>query len=134
MNNKGWSLNEMLVLCLVLIIALFIAAIFINNVVDDLNNPNNQNKDYTAAYIAKEALMVSAAKEYWNDNEPNLNDGTLTITVKTLIAKDYLTVIKDPQDSSLTCTGYVIISNNYAPYLICGANYMTSGYTSLLDK
>ena len=134
MNNKGWGLNEMLALCVVLIIALFIASIFIDKALNENNITNLETKDYTQAYIAREIDMVSAAKEYWSDNKFELNDGVLSVTIKTLIAKDYLAVIKDPKDSSLACSGYVIISNNYAPYLTCGTNYATSGYTAVLDK
>ena len=63
MNNKGWGLKEMLVLCIVLIGALIIAAIIIITNFFSLINQKNINGskiDETRTYNSMELQMITA--------------------------------------------------------------------------
>ena len=78
LNNKGWGLKEMILLSCVILVAVFVAAIMINNLYKDLdmningNNTSNtsnssQNKDEKYATI--ERNLLSAARKYAREND-----------------------------------------------------------------
>ncbi len=84
-----------------------------------------------SSYEAIENSMTSAAKSYY-DKKPNLlpkeEGGTVKVTVASLIDSELLSEIKDPKDSSKTCSGYVEVTKvgdeySYLPLLTCKGNY-----------
>lgn len=130
LNNEGWGLNNMLWLCAILIIALFISISIFNStfgkngiVTYMTNNNTNTTSNFTYSEIEEE--MVESAIKYLKDNQITFNnDIEYTITLNDLIKNDYMkrVVINDKE-----CSGYVVISKNKKAYLKC-QNYITDGY------
>ena len=133
LNNKGWGLKEMILLSCVILVAVFVAAIMINNLYKDLdmningNNTSNtsnscENKDEKYATI--ERNLLSAARKYARENE--LEDEEI-IDSDTLIDEGYLTLSKMTNEDD-TCEGYVTKQNSsYKAYISC-ESYETKGY------
>ncbi len=133
LNNKGWGLKEMILLSCVILVAVFVAAIMINNLYKDLdmningNNTSNtsnssQNKDEKYATI--ERNLLGAARKYARENE--LEDEEI-IDSDTLIDEGYLTLSKMTNEDD-TCEGYVTKQNSsYKAYISC-ESYETKGY------
>ena len=98
LNNKGWCLKEMILLSCVILVAVFVAAIMINNLYKDLdmningNNTSNtsnssQNKDEKYATI--ERNLLSAARKYARENEKAWNKNIrFTITTNATLLDD----------------------------------------------
>jgi len=83
------------------------------------------------SYDDIENSMVKAAKKYYETNKnllPTQNDGTVKVTISTLIDAEVLDDFKDPKDSSKSCSGYVEVTKideeySYMPFLTCEGNY-----------
>ncbi len=133
MNNRGWGLNEMLVLCFILVVALFISATMFQNII---NKTDNSNVNYDAKYQALEVELTNASKTYFKAHfDPDTNTVMVVITVSQLLKDGSLDHFKDPKDSSISCSGYVIKEENtYTPYITCGNNYSSLNYTTVLDQ
>lgn len=89
------------------------------------------NKSSGGSYASIESSMTNAAKVYY-DKKPNLlpkeDGGMVKVTVATLIESELLKEIKDPKDSTKTCSGYVEVTKVgdeyvYSPLLTCKGNY-----------
>lgn len=83
------------------------------------------------SYSNIEDSMIKAAKQYYETNKnllPTQNDGTVKVTISTLIEAEVLEEFKDPKDSSNSCSGYVEVTKideefSYIPFLTCKGNY-----------
>lgn len=154
MNNGGWGLRIMIFWMGVMIIALIISSIIINNMGNQLFNPvNNSNKypqnnntyDYDVTveketYSNLETKMEAASIKYINDNYTDLPVGdNIQVPVKVLVGKGYLESLYDIKDKAKNCSGYIDVRHkeagfSYVPYLKCGKNYTTKGYIERLDS
>lgn len=83
------------------------------------------------SYTEIENSMTKAAKEYYSVNKnllPTQNDGTVKVTISTLVESELLDDFNDPKDSSKKCSGYVEVTKIeeeyfYIPFLTCEGNY-----------
>lgn len=83
------------------------------------------------SYEAIESKMVSAAKEYYSnrkDRLPKEENGTVKVTIGTLVEAELINEIVDPSDKANTCSGYVEVTKvgedySYLPFLTCKGNY-----------
>lgn len=133
LNNKGWGLKEMILLSCVILIAVFVAAVMINNLYKDLDmningnntsNSSNSNQNKDEKYTTIERSLLSAAKKYARENE--LDDDEI-IESDTLIDEGYLTPTKMTNEEDI-CDGYVTKQNSsYKAYISC-ESYETKGY------
>ncbi len=84
-----------------------------------------------SSYEAIENKMVSAAKEYYanrKDRLPKEENGTVKVTIGTLVEAELLKEVVDPSDKSNVCSGYVEVTKvgeeySYLPFLTCKGNY-----------
>ncbi len=131
MNNKGWGLSDMLVLCAILVFALLVAVIVYYNTFGDSfieDKPTISASDYAGLELKAE----NAAYSYVNDNSLTTED-TIKVSISKLIDEGYLEKLND--SNNVRCTGYVLYDGkDYNAYIKCGSNYKTSGYTSSLDE
>ena len=133
LNNKGWGLKEMILLSCVILVAVFVAAIMINNLYKDLDmningnntsNSSNSNQNKDEKYTTIERNLLSAAKKYARENK--LDDDEI-IESDTLIDEGYLTLSKMTNEKDI-CDGYVTKQNSsYKAYISC-ESYETKGY------
>ncbi len=83
------------------------------------------------SYEAIEQNMVSAAKEYYANHKSNLpkeENGSVQVTINTLIEAELISEVVDPKNKEQTCTGYVQVKKVeddyvYIPFLTCKGNY-----------
>lgn len=133
LNNKGWGLKEMVLLSCIILVAVFVAAIMINNLYKDLDmningnntsNSSNSNQNKDEQYTIIERNLLSAAKKYARENK--LDDDEI-IESDTLIDEGYLTLSKMTNEEDI-CDGYVTKQNSsYKAYISC-ESYETKGY------
>lgn len=128
LNNRGWGLKEMLLLSSIILVAVFVAAIMINNLYKDLditlkgNTSTNQNTKEN--YTTIERNLLNAAKKYARENELEEED---FIYSDTLVDEGYLTLSKMTANDDV-CDGYVEKKNtSYKAYISC-SSYETDGY------
>ena len=84
-----------------------------------------------SSYEAIENKMVNAAKEYYanrKDRLPKEENGTVKVTLGTLVEAELINEVVDPSDKSNTCSGYVEVTKvgeeySYLPFLTCKGNY-----------
>ncbi len=140
LNKKGWGLWTFLLFLLIFILCLLFSAWgfrklglldedwhFVN--LSDFFSGNVVKFDYNVL----EKKMLESAEDYVKgEYNGELPIGTLNITVKTMIEKNYLDELKDGKDRD--CSGYVSASkaDGYSSYLKC-KNYTTSGYEKRKD-
>ncbi len=129
--NKGFTLVELLaVITIIAIVSLITIPVVIRNI----------QGTGERIYKTNENSLAIAAKNYYMEHidylPKNIGDTTL-IFLDDLIDKGFIKQIKDLQDRSLPCEGYVVIEKatdrvyNYTPYLKCGADFITDGYYDL---
>lgn len=131
LDNRGWGLKNMLWICAILIIALFISISIFNstfgaNGVVTYMTSINTNTTNNVTYKEIEDEMVTSAIKYLKDNQITIdNDIEYTISLNDLIKNDYMkrVVINDKE-----CSGYVVINNDHKAYIKC-QNYTTEGYS-----
>ncbi|MDD3341427.1 MAG: hypothetical protein PHN72_04495 [Bacilli bacterium] len=133
MNNKGWSLNELLAGLGVLTFCLvFSVILFQSKFNHKKKNMNETLMMYT--YESIEASMVSSTQSYIEKKySNNFPDEEMKITIDVLRKKEHFSKYKDPKDGAIICDGYVIVEKEnwavtYHPYVKCGDNYETTGY------
>ena len=140
LNKKGWGFWTFLLFLLIFIICLLFSAWglrklgfldeewhFVN--LNDFFSGNVVSFDYSTL----EKKMLDAAEDYVKgEYDGKLPAGTLNITVKTLLEKNYLDDLKDGKDRD--CSGYVSVSQSegYSSFLKC-KRYTTSGYEKRKD-
>lgn len=124
LNNRGWGLKEMLLLSSIILVAVFVAAIMINNLYKDLDITLNGNTSTKENYTTIERNLLNAAKKYARENELDDDD---FIYSDNLIDEGYLTLSKMTTNDDV-CDGYVEKKNtSYKAYISC-ASYETDGF------
>lgn len=138
LNNRGWGLQVMMIFVLILMIALVVIAVLVNQTFSDIAGPtkdpivNPGNDD--VSYKDLENELLDAVKEYQeiHYNDTSMLDGEMiTVSLDKLQKENLIDEIKDIK-TSRPCTGYgtfelksdKIVHN---AYLKCN-NYETSGY------
>lgn len=129
-NNKGFTLVELLAVIVILAIILAIAVPTISSLI---------NSSSIKAYQSNEKMMVKAAKTYMSTNESlypsNIGD-TTEVTLNQLQVDNYISSITL---SGSSCNGYVLITkvdtNNYSykPNLNCSQNIATKAEDKLIS-
>lgn len=141
LNNRGWGLQAMLLCVLVLMIALVIVAVLVNQLGKTLGiqtKPNNPTQTETkVTYTDLENRAIEGAKKYHDKYYSDMLDREkITVTLKTLKNQKMLDDVLDIKDKEI-CTGYVLFTLQdkevtYQAYLKC-SNYTTKGYVEHLD-
>ncbi|MBP3766395.1 MAG: hypothetical protein J6G98_04375 [Bacilli bacterium] len=155
MNNKGFTLQDLLFFISFFLIILVICVIVIdrnfmniNSEVDDIKHVSEvkklenveiiedknkeeskeDNKKITGYDILLEK-MVSTAKVYVTTNYTGKTDRIIIKTSK-LVSDEYMEDLYDPKDKENKCIGYIVYdgNNTYSPYLRCGENYKSENY------
>ncbi len=125
-NNRGWGLNEMIILCCILIGFLILAVVMINQLYTDLQDVEQDNqRHYGYTYSEIEANMVNSAKKYFKNNKE-----VLYITSDELLQNNYITSIElTPYKKGEPCIGYVQVEDgiHFKSYISC-EEYETNGY------
>ena len=148
MDDQGWGLRTMLGLCAILAFLLFFVAINIKSNFKDIFYNSSTTNDNTNdekpgrnvksnSYDEIETNLIDGAKKYVSDYySEGIPEGVrLTFTIKDLQQKGYLELINDPNNNSITCSGYInVIEGEYHPYLKCGKKYQTKGYNEQFDS
>mgnify|MGYP007060421258 FL=1 len=73
----------------------------------------NACSNSSGSYDKIEQKMVSAAKNYYASHEKNLpkeENGTVKVTINTLIEAELLKEVKDPNNKDQDCSGYVEVT------------------------
>lgn len=136
MNNKGFTLNTLLASLGVLTFALVFAVILYDARIKGISEnveggPKIESKN-TYTYIDMEEDLVQASKDYLKEEYgKHIPEGSMKITVDTLLKEGFYDGIYDPYDAKEKCTGYVTVvvekgHSRYHPYLKCGENYESS--------
>ncbi len=129
-KKKGFTLVELIAVVVILGIILVIAVPRITDVISTTRE---------SGYQANERMMVNAVRNYLviNDSKNPGEIGTMSvITTGELQESEFIGPINDTSDFSIECDGYVVVKYtegntfDYTPYLKCGNNYQTEGYTT----
>lgn len=125
MNNRGWGLRVMLAICLVLALALLIAAAIYNS-----NFNKTDGIEFKGSNTQKlESKLRRAAINYITDKKIKKNND-FVIGSEVLIEEGFLDNLTDKTNSE--CTGYVLYKkskNKTEPFISCKGGYKTSGYS-----
>ena len=155
MNNKGFTLANLLFFISLFLMILVVCVIVIDsnmskfkityeeaspkNVVEvkrveeDNNNISviNESNDKYKTLLEK---MANTAKIYVSTNYTGVTDKIVIKTSK-LINDNYMDELIDPKDNKSKCVGYVIYDgeNSYTPYLKCSKNYKSDNYNESFE-
>ena len=117
LNNKGWGLQEMLIMSSILFITLLVVAYLIFVLYSNLDAKQANQ------YLKLETKLETAAVSYVA-SRLNFNEGI--ITLNTLKNTGYIDIFTDNNDNA--CSGYVVYKNHeYRPYISC-EYYTTKNY------
>lgn len=118
MNNHGWGLRDMIIFSSIIVIALALVYMLINNLYKELEGPSN-----TPSYSTIEKNLANAAKKYFSIRANENVDIVVSeeLIEEKLISEKSLTLDKD------VCTGYVTKKGGLKAYITCD-NYETEGY------
>jgi prepilin-type N-terminal cleavage/methylation domain-containing protein len=129
-KNKGFTLIELLAVIVIIGIVSLITVPAITKIMDSSINK---------VFSANEKLMITAAESYYKANSnklPSQISNNKVVTLKTLVEDGFIKEIKKPDDSAITCKGYVVVEKslenvfNYNSYLNCGDGFVTTGYST----
>lgn len=101
MNNKGFTLVEILIAVTILGVISLIATVSIIGV---------KNKFNSSYYKIISDNISLAAKDYGTDHRNSIPKDGIKVDITTFIQKGYLTSVKDIEKED--CSGYVIIKKN----------------------
>jgi prepilin-type N-terminal cleavage/methylation domain-containing protein len=128
MKKNGFTLTEILAVIVILgiisLITITTVTRIIKNVSGDVFKLNEKNLSLSAENYYK--LNYTALPR-------NINSQVM-VTIDTLVTNNFSKRIKNPDNKSEACDGYVVITKesetkyNYDPYLKCGNTFVTSGY------
>ena len=93
-------------------------------------------------YESIENEMVNAAKNYYANHKNNLpkeENGTVKVTISTLVEAELLDEVIDPQNKKQTCSGHVEVTKvgdeySYIPFLTCKGNYEPKYLTDIVKE
>lgn len=93
-------------------------------------------------YESIENSMVNAAKNYYANHKNNLpkeENGTVKVTISTLVEAELLDEVIDPQNKKQTCSGHVEVTKvgeeySYIPFLTCKGNYEPKYLTDVVKE
>lgn len=93
-----------------------------------------------SSYEAIENKMTNAAKNYYSTRQnklPKEENGTVKVTIGTLVDAELLKEVKDPNNKEQTCSGYVEVTKvgeeySYLPFLTCKGNYEPKYLTDII--
>ena len=142
MNNKGFGLPELLVF---IGASLFILVAFMiywnkennNQTFKEKTNSSNQNTNINITpstieipeeYIQLENKIKEVSKKYKINKNENI-----IISLNKLKQANLLNDLKDPNDDTISCNGYVIYNSTkkeYVPYINCPGMYTTNNYNA----
>ena len=102
----------------------------------------NACSNSSGSYDKIEQKMVNAAKSYYASHKKNLpkeENGTVTVTISTLIESELLKEVKDPNNKDQDCSGYVEVTKvgkeySYTPFLVCKGNYEPKYLTDIVKS
>lgn len=102
----------------------------------------NACSNSSGSYDKIEQKMVNAAKSYYASHEKNLpkeENGTVKVTINTLIEAELLKEVKDPNNKDQDCSGYVEVTKvgkeySYTPFLVCKGNYEPKYLTDIVKE
>lgn len=138
-NNKGFGLPELLLFIGISMFLLISITIYCNNKFnyDDIMisnvEPSNESLVPSIVEIPKEyekleIELKNISKSYkFNKNED------IIISLDKLKKVGLINQIKDPNDSSIICNGYVVYDSDkkeYKSYINCPGMYVTNNYNS----
>lgn len=131
MNNKGFTLLELLAVIVILAIILAIAVPTISSLIE--NSRLN-------AYQSSEKMLASAARNYLASRSeflPTEIGFIKIIDLNDLVINNYINQIRDSKNSADNCDGYVVVrktdstNHEFKPYMKCGSNYITTDYVDV---
>lgn len=126
MNNRGWGLSEMIILCCILAGFLLLVVVLVNQLYSGIEQMEYEtNEKYGYSYKEIEKNLEEAAKKYYRKNK-----SAVMITSEDLLLEDYISSSKlTPLNSSEPCIGYVNVEDNniFEAYISC-EEYETEGY------
>ena len=96
----------------------------------------------TYSYDDVEAIMVTAAEDYFKDHPkrlPQSENQRVEIDVDTLVASEYMDEMIEYTGEDISCEGQVTVQTNgdgymYIPRLDCGDDYVTRSLTEVLTS
>lgn len=138
LNNRGWGLQVMMIFVLILMIALVVIAVLVNQTFSDIVGPvkdpivNPGNDD--VSYKDLEKKLLNAVKKYQEihySDISSLDGDMITVSLDKLKKEELIGEIEDIKTSK-PCSGYGTfgLKNEklvHNAYLKCD-NYKTSGY------
>lgn len=142
MNEEGWGLKEGFGFIAIMCIAILITMTMYNRSIKDLFDSTGGIADKEEeTYNDIENELINIAHTY-TDNYyyKALEDGDEDIiTIRDMQGENLLKSIADIKDENIHCSGYVYFktadgTTTYKPYLKCGNNYQTDGYTEKYDE
>lgn len=95
-----------------------------------------------SSYEAIENNMTNAAKKYYSTRQnklPKEENGTVKVTIGTLVDAELLKEVKDPKNKEQSCSGYVEVTKvgkeySYLPFLTCKGNYEPKYLTDIIEN
>ncbi len=135
MNQKGFGLKEFIIIISITFICILIITSLYKSIFPSAEIKTQEKKE-PLTYQELEKKLEKSAERYQNDTySANSNEKNIWIlSYNFLKEKEYIEKLIDPK-SNKECTGYVefvqdetVIS--YKPFLKCGTNYQTKGYSN----
>ncbi len=132
-NNHGWGLNQMLILCAIILFFLLVAVFFILQLSNGVGEIFREIQGQVT-YVTVEENVKSAASEYIEKYyHEEIGSGTITVTTNNLKEYNLLNESElQPSEEKTTCKGYALVSKEngelqFTPYIVCD-HYATEGY------
>lgn len=136
LNDKGWGLNDFIMLLSLLFICLVVVIILCNKLINQEKKTIDIKNEFIGEttikdYIDLEDNITEQAKKY------NITDTDNIIIIKfdNLVKNGYIKKVVDPKTKK-ECSGYVKYTGatkEYKTYLSCPGNYQTSDYDKDLE-
>lgn len=125
LNNRGWGMQAMMAIVVVLMLALVFVSMMINTKFkSDVTSSSSQNTKL-------ENKVITASQKYYQNHQINLKENAqYRVNLKTLMDEGLLEEITY---KGISCSGYgLIIDKNgkidYEGFIKCGTKYKTKGY------
>ncbi|MBQ7137318.1 MAG: hypothetical protein IJO43_05015 [Bacilli bacterium] len=151
MNNKGWGLAEMLILCSILVVSLLLASFYIRslgrsikgqnehnnttvNVEHSNKEENNTNSNNNEVYTRIENKIELLSQRYiYNMYNNQIDETTIIVDMQHLLEQDNEKELDDMVDN-YSCKGYSKVYKvetiiYYDSYIDCD-EYTTTGFES----